>query len=125
MMKIPAHTSHINLAKGLFAVFCCLPFALSALAETSADQLVVYPVTEGMPRNNDFTVKVRTPRRNWQENPAYLVKVAQGVDTRPPAERMERSKVKDPIKQVPNVASGRVMEPLGIPSCMRTIPIPK
>lgn len=44
-----------------------------------------------MPRNNDFTVKVRTPGRNWQRIPAYLVKVAQGVDTRPPAERVPGS----------------------------------
>ena len=42
-----------------------------------------------MPRNGDFTVMVRTPGQNWQELPAYLVKVAQGVDTRPPAQRVE------------------------------------
>jgi hypothetical protein len=71
------------------AILCCLSFGHAAWAGTSANQLVVYPVTEGMPRNNDFTVKVRSPGQNWQELPAYRVKVAQGVDTRPFAQRIQ------------------------------------
>ena len=88
-MTIRSCARRTNVVKYIFAVLCCLPFAPSAWAATAGNELVVYPVTEGMPRNGDFTVMVRTPGQNWQELPAYLVKVAQGVDTRPPAQRVE------------------------------------
>jgi len=34
-----------------------------------------------MPRNTDFTIKVRTPGQDWRELPAYLVKVSRGINT--------------------------------------------
>ncbi len=82
-MKVSlSRTAHF--AKCLFAFLCGLSIASSAWAAGAVNQLVVYPVTEGMPRNADFTVKVRTPGQKWQDLPAYLVKVAQGADTRLP-----------------------------------------
>jgi hypothetical protein len=79
------------MAKHLIAGLCCLPFVYSAWAAGPGNQLVVYPVTEGMPQNADFSVKVRIPGQAWQDVPTYLAKVAQGVDTRPPAPRAEVS----------------------------------
>ncbi len=69
-----------------FAFLCCLSIASSARAAGPVNQLVVYPVTEAMPRNADFNVRVRIAGQKWQNLPAYLVRVAQGVDTRPPTQ---------------------------------------
>ena len=57
-------------------------------AAAPANQVVVYPVTQDMPQNADFTIKVRAPGQSWEELPAYLVKVAQGVDAHP-AQKVE------------------------------------
>ncbi len=76
----------------LFALLCCLSIASSARAAGPVDQLVVYPVTEAMPRNTDFNVRVRIAGQKWQDLPAYLVRVAQGVDTRLPTQGTELSK---------------------------------
>ena len=51
-------------------------------ANAPSDQLIIYPVIEGMPRNADFAVKVRNPGKQWQDLAVYGVKVAQVVDTR-------------------------------------------
>ncbi|MGA2061377.1 MAG: glycosyl hydrolase family 28 protein [Thermoguttaceae bacterium] len=51
-------------------------------ADAPSDQLIIYPVTEDMPRNADFTVKVRNPGEQWQDLATYGVKVAEVVDTR-------------------------------------------
>jgi Glycosyl hydrolases family 28 len=91
-MTIPLRRSRGKGSPCFLAFLCCTLFAQSASAATAVNRLVVYPVTEGMPRNNDFTVKVRTPGKNWQELPVYLVKVAQGVDTRSPAPKAEELK---------------------------------
>jgi len=55
-------------------------------------QLAAHPITEGMPRSADFTVKVRPLGHRWQNLASYLVKVAQGVDIRSPAQRAGLSK---------------------------------
>jgi hypothetical protein len=68
----------------LLLFLCSLLTASSARATDAVNQLVPYPVTEGMPRDGVFTVKVRTPGKEWQEIPAYLVKVSQGVSTLAP-----------------------------------------
>jgi hypothetical protein len=70
-----------------------------------ADQLVVYPVVEGMPRNGDFTVKVRTPGQKWQDIATYLVKVATGVDTRAPAQRPGLT-TQSPLRNASRVGMG-------------------
>jgi hypothetical protein len=49
--------------------------------------VTIYPVIDGLPHSTDFAVKVRASGGKWQDLPAYLVKVAQGVDTRPPAQK--------------------------------------
>jgi Glycosyl hydrolases family 28 len=72
----------LNLCASLF----CLSLLSPLRAAPVVNKLIVYPVTEGMPQNADFTVKVRTPGQNWQDLPTYLVKVAQGIDIRPPAQ---------------------------------------
>jgi hypothetical protein len=87
-MKILLYGCRVNVAKCLFAFLCCLPLAPTVCASAAFNQLVIYPVTEGMPLNADFTVKVRTQGQKWQSVPAYLVKVSQGVDTRPLALRV-------------------------------------
>ena len=38
--------------------------------------------------NADFSVKVRAPGQKWEDLATYLVKVAQGVDTRPPVQTL-------------------------------------
>ncbi len=84
-MQIPVSRSRSNLASVSFAVFCVLALGPSARAADPVNQVVVYPVSEGIAQNADFSVKVRAPGQKWQDVPAYVVKVAQGVDTRPPA----------------------------------------
>jgi hypothetical protein len=60
-----------------------LIFAVSiGITDAYSDQLIIYPVTEGMPRNVDFTVKVRNPGKQWNELTTYGVKVAQVVDAK-------------------------------------------
>lgn len=51
-------------------------------ADLPANQLVIPPAVNEMPRSSDFTVKVRAAGQDWQEVPAYLTKVAQVVETR-------------------------------------------
>jgi len=91
-----------------FLVFlCCLSIASSARAAGPVNQLGVYPVTEAMPRNIDFNVRVRIAGQKWQDLPAYLVRVAQGVDTQPPTLRTELSKYQQPAGQnSPRVSMG-------------------
>src|SRR5260370_38866683 len=83
MPKISLWRCRPNFVINLFACLCCLSIS-PAWAANAVSQLAIYPVTEGMPRSVDFTVKVRTPGQRWQDLPAYRVKVAQGVDTRLP-----------------------------------------
>src|SRR5260370_18332336 len=85
MMKIPLSGCRIDLAKYLFATTCCFLVVTSAWAAAPVNQLVVYPASEGIPQNPDFSVKVRTPGQKWHDVPTYVVKVAQAVATRPPA----------------------------------------
>jgi len=56
-----------------------------------SDQVILYPTIEGMPRNTDFTVRVRTPGKKWQNIDTYLVKIARGVDIGSPAEQSAKS----------------------------------
>jgi len=49
-------------------------FALPATAQ----QLIVYPATEALPRNTTFTVKARNPGGSWKAIPVYQVTVADG-----------------------------------------------
>jgi len=74
-----------DLAKHVFALMGWLAITSCAWAAGAANQLLIYPVTEGMPRNSDYSLKARIPGQKWQDVPAYLVKVAQGVDAAPPA----------------------------------------
>ena len=84
MIKISLSRCWAILGAPLFVFFCSLSIMPSAWATDAVNQLAPYPVTEGMPRDSAFTVKVRTPGQEWQELPAYLVKVSQGVNTRIP-----------------------------------------
>jgi hypothetical protein len=83
MLKISLWRCRTNFVIHLFVCLCCLSIS-PAWAANAVSQLAIYPVTEGMPRSIDFTVKIRTLGQSWQDLPAYLVKVAQGVDTRLP-----------------------------------------
>ncbi len=89
MTKLLSPGFRADLAKHFFSFLCWLSITSCALTAGAANQLVVYPVTDGMSRNGDFTVKVRTPGQKWQDVPAYLVKVAQGVDTSVPAKNTD------------------------------------
>ncbi len=85
----------MTLRSKLVLNLCVSLFYLSFLSTLRAapianNEVVVYPITEGMPRNADFTVKVRSPGQKWQDLPTYVVKVAQGIDIRPPAQRIHR-----------------------------------
>lgn len=71
----------------LFVLLSCM--SMPVWGETN--QLIIYPAAEGMPRNTDFSVRVRSPGQKWQDLPTYLVKVAQGVDIRSPALKGELS----------------------------------
>jgi hypothetical protein len=81
-MNVSLSRGLAGLARLLFPFVWSLPLALAAPAAAAVvDQLVVHSVTPGMPRNTDFTVRVRAQGQNWQELPAYLVKVAGGINT--------------------------------------------
>lgn len=54
----------------------------AAWAQAPADQLEVYPAPAGLPPSTDFSVKVRTPGKPWQDVPAIFVKVAKVVDAK-------------------------------------------
>ena len=54
---------------------CLLLLAVFAPAFIWAQALVTYPAPAGSLLNDDFTVKVRRPGREWQEISVYLVKV--------------------------------------------------
>ena len=43
---------------------------------TVKSQLTIYPAPEGSAKNEDFTVKVRAPKRNWQNLHCYPANVA-------------------------------------------------
>jgi hypothetical protein len=44
------------------------------LVVTSRGQeLIVYPVPEGVPRNEDFTVNVRSAGGQWKESAAFYI----------------------------------------------------
>ncbi|SFD53382.1 Glycosyl hydrolases family 28 [Paenibacillus catalpae] len=45
------------------------------MAKTAVNSLVVYPIPRALPKNNDFTVHLRTPGGEWVETEALLVKV--------------------------------------------------
>lgn len=61
--------------------------ATTSAASAPADQLILHPVTDGMPRSRDFTIKVRKPGGEWKDLPAYYVKVARDAGyTRTPQE---------------------------------------
>jgi hypothetical protein len=70
-----------------FAFLYCLLIVSSVWAAGPANQLVIYPVSEEMPKNTDFHVRIRVGDQKWQDLPTYLVKVAQGADTRPPVQK--------------------------------------
>jgi hypothetical protein len=89
MMKSRLYGCRINVSKYVLNILLCLAFSQSIWAATTPNQLVVDPLTPGMPKGLDFVVKVRTPGQNWKEVPTYTVKVSQGVDTRPPVQRAE------------------------------------
>jgi hypothetical protein len=93
MLRIPLRQRRVNFfgLGHLITIVCILPFAHKAWAAATANQLVVYPITYGMPQNADFSVKVRTLGQAWQDVPIYLAKVTQGVDTRPPASKVNVS----------------------------------
>jgi hypothetical protein len=95
MLRIPLRQRRVNFfgLGHLIAIACILPFAHKAWAAATANQLVVYPITYGMPRNDDFAVRVRISGQAWQDVPVYRAKVAQGVDTRPPAPSAEVSPI--------------------------------
>src|SRR5260370_590672 len=78
MIRISLWGSRANFVMHLFVFLCCLAIASSGWAKDTVNHLVAYPVTEGMPRSADFTVKVRTPGQRWQDLPAYLVNAAEG-----------------------------------------------
>ena len=82
-MKMSQSTCRKKSALVLFVLAIPLPFALAAQTPDAANQLTIYPVTNGLPQSGDFTVRVRTPGHPWQELPVYVVKVAQGIDLRP------------------------------------------
>ena len=54
---------------------CSLLLAVLAPVILRSQSLVVYPAPAGSLRNDDFTVKVRRPGREWQDLSVYLVKV--------------------------------------------------
>jgi hypothetical protein len=58
-----------------------------AQAPSAGNQVTIYPKIDGLPQSADFAVKVRVSGGKWQDLPSYLVKVAQGVDTRPSAQK--------------------------------------
>src|SRR3974390_3288196 len=62
------------------AIVSMLAACLVAGTGAESNQLVLHPVTEGMPLNKEFTVRVRIPGKEWREVPAYLVKVDQVKD---------------------------------------------
>lgn len=59
-----------------FLIILLLP--LFGLSQT----LINYPAPKGSPLNDDFTVKVRSQGKEWQNIPVYLVKVDQVIGTR-------------------------------------------
>jgi len=63
-----------------FAVVLILLLATDAVF--AQGELTVYPAPQGALLNDDFTVKVRMPGKNWQAVPVYLIKVDQVVGTR-------------------------------------------
>jgi len=68
-------------------LICSLLLAVFAPVFLCAQSPVVYPAPAGSLLNDDFTVKVRRPGRQWQEVPVYLVKVDKVVDARHTPER--------------------------------------
>jgi hypothetical protein len=84
MIQVSSCGVRANFAVHLFMFLCCLSIASSARAAGMVNQLAAHPITEGMPRSADFTVKVRPLGHRWQNLAPYLVKVAQGVDIRSP-----------------------------------------
>ena len=62
------HISQLTKAAAFVLVYCC--FAVAAMAE-----IVVYPVPENLPRNADFSVKVRAPGDQWQDLFTYTAQV--------------------------------------------------
>src|SRR6266478_1473464 len=98
MIKLLPPVFRADLARHFFALLCWLSITSGAWAAGAVNQLVVYPVTEGMPQNGDYIVKARTPGQKWRDVPAYLVKVAQGADTSVPAKNtaISQNKPKPP-----------------------------
>jgi len=61
-------------------LFFCWLFFMSTILP--AQSLIVYPAPEGSPGNEDFTVKLRTPGKPWQDIHVYPVRVDQVIETK-------------------------------------------
>jgi hypothetical protein len=57
--------------KKLIVGLCAVTFSLPLAAQ----QLISYPIPEGIPLNHDFSIKVRIPSHHWQPLSAYRVNV--------------------------------------------------
>ncbi len=108
MRKLLSAGSCADLAKSFFVLLCWLSITSRAWAAGAVNQLVVYPVTDGMPRSGDFTIKARTPGQKGQDVPAYLVKIAQGVHTSVPAKNTGISQNKAKPPQSTSITMGPV-----------------
>ncbi|WP_218973084.1 glycosyl hydrolase family 28 protein [Labilibaculum manganireducens] len=79
-MKKYLENCSINLKSGYFfmRILILTLFMVSTISikpAYSIDSLLVYPAPEGAILNNNFTVSVRIPGKEWQEISSYLVKV--------------------------------------------------
>jgi hypothetical protein len=81
----PGHPCCVRFVAAWLTAFvlaaACIPVAVEA-ADVPENRLVTYPAPQGVAQNGDFTVKVRSPAREWQQLAVYMVKVdaVRGVD---------------------------------------------